>query len=68
LVARGDADAINKLLPDKLEKVHSDESGWTSIYRHRDTNELWELSYPRSEMQGGGPRRLRLLRVRNPLS
>jgi hypothetical protein len=44
LVARGDADVIDEMLVGKLEKVRSDENGWTTIYRHRDTNELWELS------------------------
>jgi hypothetical protein len=61
MVARGDAPAIDKMLEQELEKARVDESGWITIYRHRETGAFWELSYPQSEMHGGGPRRLRLL-------
>jgi hypothetical protein len=61
MVARGDAAAIDDMLGTKLEKVRPDESGWLVVFRHRETNQLWELSYPQSEMHGGGPRRLRLI-------
>lgn len=64
IVARGDAVTINEMLANELQKVGVDEGGWTTIYRHRDTGELWELSYPNSEMHGGGPRRLRLMKHR----
>ena len=59
--ARGDAAAIDEMLSTKLEKIRTEENGWIVIYRHRDTNQLWELSYPQSELHGGGPRRLRLI-------
>ena len=61
MIARGDAAAIDDMLGTKLEKIRSDASGWLVVYRHRETNQLWELSYPQSEMHGGGPRRLRLI-------
>jgi Immunity protein 27 len=61
MVVRGDAAAIDEMLGTKLEKVRSDASGWLVVYRHRETNQFWELSYPQSEMHGGGPRRLRLI-------
>ena len=59
VAARGDAAAIDEMLATKLEEVRTDEGGWVVIFRHRDTNQLWELSYPQSELHGGGPRRLR---------
>jgi hypothetical protein len=59
--ARGDAAAIDEMLATKLEEVRTDSAGWVVIFRHRDTNKLWELSYPQSELHGGGPRRLRLI-------
>ncbi|MBV8392861.1 MAG: hypothetical protein JOY81_06725 [Alphaproteobacteria bacterium] len=61
MVARGDVEAINDMLATKLDKIRTDKSGWIVVYRHRTTGQLWELSYPKGEMQGGGPRRLRLL-------
>ena len=62
VVARGDAAAIDDMLASSLEKVGSEEGGWTTIYRDRETNDVWELTYPQSHMHGGGPRRLRLLK------
>jgi len=62
VVIRGDAGIIDDMLQNKLEKVRSDERGWTTVCRHRDTNELWELSYPQSDLHGGGPRRLRMIK------
>jgi hypothetical protein len=56
-----DIDAINELLANKLAKVSSDASGWTTLYQHRVTGQFWELTYPQSEMHGGGPRLLRCL-------
>lgn len=45
----------------KLEKLAVDTSGWLSLYRDPATGALWEVSYPQSEMHGGGPRRLALI-------
>lgn len=61
MVARGDTAAIDDMLESKLEKQKADASGWYVLYRHRDTGQLWELTYPQSHMQGGGPRLLRCL-------
>ncbi len=48
-LARGDAAAIDEMLSRKLDEVSCDASGWITIYRHRDTGQLWELSYPKGE-------------------
>ena len=61
MTVRGDAAAIDGMLAKKLDKIKVDPINWIVIFRHRDTNQLWELSYPQSELHGGGPRRLRLL-------
>jgi hypothetical protein len=61
MLAGADALAINEMLATKLEEVRTDVTNWIVIFRHRDTNQLWELSYPQSELHGGGPRRLRLI-------
>ena len=57
----GDAAAIDELLSSELDHIAASDGGWRRLYRHRATGRLWELSYPHSEMHGGGPRRLREL-------
>src|SRR6476646_8546144 len=52
---------IKWLTTEKLERVANDWSGWETLYRDPRDGRLWELTYPQSEMQGGGPRRLRVL-------
>ena len=64
MVARGDAAVIDDMLANHLEQIRTEEGGWTIIFRHRQTGQLWELSYPRGETHGGGPRCLRLLQDR----
>jgi hypothetical protein len=59
------ANAIEKriewLITQKLERIGSDSSGWDTLYRDPRDGRLWELTYPRSEMHGGGPRRLHVV-------
>jgi hypothetical protein len=62
MVAEGDAATIDVLLGD-LDRVADGAAGWTILYRDRETEAFWELSYPQSEMHGGGPRRLRQLDI-----
>ena len=44
-----------------LQKVGHDSSGWETLYRDPATGDLWEVTYPYSEMHGGGPRRLQAI-------
>ncbi|AZO82114.1 MULTISPECIES: Imm27 family immunity protein [unclassified Bosea (in: a-proteobacteria)] len=48
-------------LPETFEQIATADAGWTILYRDRDTAQFWELSYPSSDMHGGGPRCLRQL-------
>jgi hypothetical protein len=36
-----------------------DASGWNSLHRDPQDGRLWELSYPESQLHGGGPPQLR---------
>jgi Immunity protein 27 len=65
MVAEGDFKAINALL-DGLDRVTDRDGGWAILYRHRNTGEFWELTYPQGEMHGGGPRRLRRMDIASP--
>lgn len=49
---------INWLIHERLERIGSDNSGWYTLFRDPQDGRLWELTYPRSEMHGGGPPRL----------
>jgi hypothetical protein len=63
--AAGDetCDRINELVRSHLRKLGHDASGWEVLYRDPDDGRLWELTYPQSELQGGGPPQLRCLRL-----
>ncbi len=50
---------IDWLIEQSLVLVSTDESGWVKTYRDPRDGRYWELTYPQSEMQGGGPPQLR---------
>ena len=49
---------IRSLVANSLVKVATDRTGWDTLYRDPKDNRLWELTYPQSESQGGGPPQL----------
>jgi Immunity protein 27 len=59
MCAAGDAVLIDDLLKNKLVEVQ--KKNWAILYRHKETGEFWDLTYPQGEMQGSGPRRLRVV-------
>jgi hypothetical protein len=65
MVVSGDGAVITEWLASKLHKVQTDASGWRVLYQHRETGQFWELSYPMSQMHGGGPRLLTCLPITN---
>ena len=60
-VVEGHAAQIDELLAGPLVEISRDTSGWRIVYRHRTSGRFWELDRPQSELQDGGPRRLREL-------
>lgn len=54
---------IGALVNDVLEYCadHPEQGGWRRLYRDPGDGRLWELSRPRIEMTGGGPRALRVI-------
>jgi hypothetical protein len=44
-----------------LDQLGADETGWNLLYRDRRDGRYWEMTYPQSSLQGGGPPALRLL-------
>jgi hypothetical protein len=49
---------IEWLIRNHLVQLGADSSGWDELYRDPDDGRLWELTWPKSEMHGGGPPRL----------
>jgi hypothetical protein len=52
---------IEWITTQKLQRIANDQSGWETLYRDPRDGRLWELTYPRSGMHGGGPRRLHIV-------
>ena len=44
-----------------LKQIAIDGSGWETLYMDPGDGRLWEQTYPQSEMNGGGPRRLHVI-------
>ncbi len=45
---------IEWLINNHLKRIAADKSGWDVLYIDPNDNSLWELTFPESEMQGGG--------------
>jgi len=52
---------IELLTAQYLKSVGTDKSGWDVLYRDPTDSRYWELTYPQSQMHGGGPPRLAVL-------
>jgi len=50
---------IEALTTNSLVKLGTDRSGWDTLYKDPHDHRLWELTFPDSDTQGGGPPRLR---------
>jgi len=49
---------IEALVAHHLQELGKDRSGWDTLFRDPDDGRLWELAYPASTSEGGGPPRL----------
>lgn len=52
---------IATLAQQYLKFMGRDSSGWDALYRDPGDGRYWELFYPHSEMQGGGPPEMRCI-------
>jgi hypothetical protein len=52
---------IHELTQDTLVLLGTTDAGWTRLYRDPGDGRLWELTFPQSEIQGGGPPALAVL-------
>jgi immunity protein 27 of polymorphic toxin system len=58
IVADPTCERIEWLVGNHLVQLGADASGWDELYRDPDDGRLWELTWPQSEVHGGGPPRL----------
>ena len=49
------SERIEWLINHHLKKIISANGGWDILYRDPEDERYWELSYPQSELHGGGP-------------
>ena len=49
---------IEYLTREVLREIARVASGWDVLFRDPNDGRLWELTYPQSEMHGGGPPQL----------
>jgi Immunity protein 27 len=54
---------IRSLVKGHLERVANTSDGWEILYRDPADGRYWEMTYPHSEMHGGGPASLRVIDV-----
>lgn len=57
------SERIQWLISHQLQKVADSPQwgAWETLYRDPDDGRYWERTYPRGEMQGGGPPQLKCL-------
>jgi len=63
MVEDGTSCLIRDLIQHRLQKVTVASDGWEVLYRDPQDQRFWDLTFPHGEMQGGGPRTLRVLSV-----
>jgi hypothetical protein len=61
IVADETCQRIAQLTKEYLVELCHDPSGWDILYRDPNDCRFWELIYPQSELQSGGPPKLRWL-------
>jgi hypothetical protein len=63
VVADATCQRIQTLVERVLERLvdHPNDQGWTTLFRDQRDGRFWELTYPESQLQGGGPPALHML-------
>lgn len=61
VVADDAARRIEELTISYLREASQTDDGWSVLYEDPIDGRYWELTYPQSEMHGGGPPRLVVL-------
>ena len=54
-------DRIAELTERHLTKIATASGGWETLFQDPDDGRYWELTYPQSDLHGGGPPKLKWL-------
>jgi len=57
IVADSNCKIIESMLKEELREIEVSEDGWTKRYQDENGN-IWELTFPESNLLGGGPPQL----------
>ncbi len=57
IIADSNCKIIESMIQQELTKIESSDEGWKVKYRGNH-NTIWELTYPESHLNGGGPPKL----------
>lgn len=57
------AQRIEQLVSESLQQVAVSPDGWGRLFVDSNDQRLWELSFPESEMHGGGPPMLKVVSI-----
>lgn len=57
VIADSNCKIIEEIIKQELTKIETSKDGWAIKYKATDGT-IWELSYPQSHLQGGGPPKL----------
>jgi len=52
---------IEQMIENELVEISRKDGGWTVLYKSSIDNNYWELTFPQSELHGGGPKTLERL-------
>ena len=58
VVKDDNCERINILVDEHLTFISDDESGWKKLYQDPKDSRYWELTFPESDVYGGGPPKL----------
>ena len=57
IIADSNCKLIESMIKNELKEIMTSENGWTKQYEGKD-GIIWELTFPQSHLQGGGPPKL----------
>ena len=60
IIADLNCQLIESMLKDDLSELMTAEDGWTKQYKGKE-DDIWELTFPQSNLQGGGPPKLTII-------
>jgi hypothetical protein len=47
-------EAVESYIAENLTKIATNQSGWDTLYINKATEQYWVLTYPNSQLHGGG--------------